>query len=151
MYVSLSVNSTTKSLKSPISIPSSIPHIAPPNPPPASWEPPLDDYLKIHFDAAVCVSGCSFGLVIRGTDGHVVLAACVRHQGVVNPYLAELLAVIDVISNVASRSLTHVLVEGDSEVVVNQIRQGVLEVFFGGPVLWECHQINILFVSLYRV
>ncbi|CAL1413393.1 unnamed protein product [Linum trigynum] len=71
----------------------------------------------------------------------MVLALGLQHQGIVNPYMAELLAFRDAISIVVSRSLTHVIVEGDSEVVVNQIRQGVIEDSIGGPVLRECLEI----------
>ncbi|CAL1390121.1 unnamed protein product [Linum trigynum] len=109
--------------------------------PPPTWSPPPANFLKINFDVAVRDSGCSSGLVVRGSDGHVVVAVGLCHQGVVDPYLAELLAVRDAISFVASRSLSQVIVEGDSEVVVNQIRQGVLEISVGGPVLRECRQI----------
>ncbi|CAL1407404.1 unnamed protein product [Linum trigynum] len=100
-----------------------------------------DDYLKINFDAVVRDSGCSSGLVIHGSDGHVVLAADMHHMGVVNPFLPELLTISDAITIVVSRSLTHVIVEGDFEVVVNQFRQSVIEDSFGGPVLRECHQL----------
>ncbi|CAL1383848.1 unnamed protein product [Linum trigynum] len=109
-----------------------------PNHPAATWVPSPEDFLKINVDAAVCATGCSSGLVIRGSDGHVVLAFRLQHQGIFNPYLAELLAFRDAISIVASRSLTHVIVEGDSEVVVNHIRQGFIEDSIGGPVLREC-------------
>ncbi|CAL1391882.1 unnamed protein product [Linum trigynum] len=112
-----------------------------PNHPATTWVPLIEDFLKINVDAAVCATGCSSGLVIRGSDGHVVLALGVQHQGIVNPYLAELLAFRDVISIVASRSLTHVIIEVDSVVVVNQVRQGVIEDSIGGPVLRECLQI----------
>ncbi|CAL1385408.1 unnamed protein product [Linum trigynum] len=87
----------------------------------------IEGFLKINVDATVSASRCSIGLVIRGSDGHVRLAIGLQHQGIVNPYLAELLAFRDAISFVASRSLSHVIVEGDSEVVVNQVCQGVLE------------------------
>ncbi|CAL1390818.1 unnamed protein product [Linum trigynum] len=56
-------------------------------------------------------------------------------------YLAERLPVRDAITFLASSSLTHVIVEGDSEVVINQIRQGVIEGSFGGPMLRKCRQI----------
>ncbi|CAL1369459.1 unnamed protein product [Linum trigynum] len=89
-----------------------------PNHPTTTWVPPPEDFLKINFDAAVSATECSSGLVIRGSDGHVVLAFGLQHQGIVNPYLEELLAFRDAISIVASRSLTRVIVEGDYEVVV---------------------------------
>ncbi|CAL1413075.1 unnamed protein product [Linum trigynum] len=100
-----------------------------------TWVPPPEGFLKINVDASVSASGCSSGLVIRGSDGHVLLAFGLQHQGIVNPYLAELLAFRDAISFVASKSLTHVIVEGDSEVVVNQVSQGVSKDSIGGPVL----------------
>ncbi|CAL1353378.1 unnamed protein product [Linum trigynum] len=109
--------------------------------PATTWVPPPEDFLKINVDAAVCVTGCSSGLVIHGSDRHVVLALGLQHQGIIYPYLAELLAFRYVISIVASRSLTHMIVEGDSEVVVYQVRQGVFEVSIGGLVLRECLQI----------
>ncbi|CAL1406046.1 unnamed protein product [Linum trigynum] len=107
----------------------------------SSWVPPPEGFLKVNVDAAVSASGCSSGLVFQGSDGHVRLAIGLQHQGIVNPYLAELLAFRDAISFVASRSLSHVIVEGDSEVVVNQVRQGILEDSVGGSVLRECLQI----------
>ncbi|CAL1371387.1 unnamed protein product [Linum trigynum] len=120
-----------------------------PNLPATTWVPPPEGFLKINVDAAVCASGCLSGLVIRGSDGHVMLAFGLQHQGIVNPYLAELLAFRDAISFVASRSLTHVIVEGDSEVVVNEDRQGILEDSIGGPVLREYLQIlSSLFVCI---
>ncbi|CAL1396932.1 unnamed protein product [Linum trigynum] len=124
--------------------------LLPPHPPRSSlpplilattWVPPPEGFLKINVDAAVSAFGCLSGLVFRGSDGHVVLAIESQHQGIVNPYLAELLTFKDAISFVASRSLTHVIIEGDSEVVVNQVRQGVSEDSIGGPVLRECLQI----------
>ncbi|CAL1409580.1 unnamed protein product [Linum trigynum] len=138
---------TTRSLKSPISSPP--PPL--PQPPPRSsllptlsphtWIPPPDDYLKINFDASVCDSGCSSSLVVCGSDDHVELASGLHYQGVVNHYLTELLAARDAINLVATRSLTHVIVKGDSEVVVNQVQQGIVEDLVGGPVLQECSQI----------
>ncbi|CAL1372198.1 unnamed protein product [Linum trigynum] len=125
------------SLLSPLPLRRSLPPITPAT----SWVPPPEGFLKINIDAAVSASGCSFGLVIRGSDGHVLLAIGLQHQGIVNPYLAELLALRDAISFVASRSLTHVIVECDSEVVVNQVHQGVSEDSIGGLVLRECLQI----------
>ncbi|CAL1389605.1 unnamed protein product [Linum trigynum] len=109
--------------------------------PATTWVPPPEDFLKINVDAPVCTTGCSSGLVFRGSDGHVVLALGLQHQGIIYPYLAELLVFRDAISIVASRSLTHVIVEGDSEVVVYQVRQGVFEVSIGGLVFRECLQI----------
>ncbi|CAL1387277.1 unnamed protein product [Linum trigynum] len=125
------------SLLSPLPPRSSLPPITPAT----TWVPPPEGFLKINVGAAVSASGCSSGLVIRGSNGHVLLAIGLQHQGIVNPYLAELLALRDAISFVASRSFTHVIVEGDSEVVVNQVRQGVSEDSIGGPVLRECLQI----------
>ncbi|CAL1405701.1 unnamed protein product [Linum trigynum] len=113
--------------------------------------PRINDYLKIKFDAVVRDSGCSSGLVIRGSDGHVVVSAGLCHQRVFNPNLSELLAVRDAITFVASRSLTYLIVEGDSEVVVNQIRQSVLEDStggFGAPRVSSDHR---LFVNLFIV
>ncbi|CAL1407184.1 unnamed protein product [Linum trigynum] len=43
------------------------------------------------------------------------MAAGLPHQGVAKPYLAELLAVRDAITIVASSFLTHVILEGDSK------------------------------------
>ncbi|CAL1355823.1 unnamed protein product [Linum trigynum] len=99
--------------------PSSTPKLLLPFPPSATWEPPPDDYLKIYFDAVVHDSGCSSVLVIRGSDGHEMLAAGMRHRGIVNLYTGELPATRDDITIIASRSLTHMIVEGDLGVVVN--------------------------------
>ncbi|CAL1382556.1 unnamed protein product [Linum trigynum] len=106
-----------------------------PNHPATTWVPLTEDFLKINFDVVVCATGCSSGLVILGSDGHVVLAFGLQHQGIDNPYLAELLAFRDAFSIVASRSLTLVIVEGDSELVVNQVCLGVIEDSIGGPLL----------------
>ncbi|CAL1398512.1 unnamed protein product [Linum trigynum] len=86
-------------------------NLLPPPPPPSSLipvhpattcVPPPEDFLKINVDAAVCATSCSSGLVIRGSDGHVVLVIGLQDQGIVYPYLAELLAFRDAISIVAS-------------------------------------------------
>ncbi|CAL1393160.1 unnamed protein product [Linum trigynum] len=66
-----------------------------PNHPTTTWVQPPDDYLKINFDADVCATGCSFGLVVLGSDGYMVLAFGLHHQGIVNPSLAELLSIRD--------------------------------------------------------
>ncbi|CAL1399580.1 unnamed protein product [Linum trigynum] len=115
---------------------------APPRHPPSSrllsWVPPPDDFLKINFDAAVRVSGCSSGLVVRGADGHVALAVGFQHSDMTDPYLAELLAARDAISLLVSKSLPRVIIEGDSEVVVRQLCQGASSDSLGGPVLRDC-------------
>ncbi|CAL1398281.1 unnamed protein product [Linum trigynum] len=74
------------------------PHNSLPYHPTTTWVQPPDDHLKINFDAAVCATGCSSGFVVLGSDGHVVLAFGLQHQGIVNPSLAELLAIRDAIS-----------------------------------------------------
>ncbi|CAL1403917.1 unnamed protein product [Linum trigynum] len=83
-------------------------------------------------------SGCSSGLVIRGADGHVALAVGFQHSGITDPYLAELLAARDAISLLVSKSLPRVIIEGDSEVAVRQLRQGDSSDSLGGPVLRNC-------------
>ncbi|CAL1353854.1 unnamed protein product [Linum trigynum] len=92
-------------------LPPSSPQPLLPNIPATTWVPPPKGFLKINVDATVSASGCSPGLVIRCSDGHVMLAFGLQNQGIVNPYLAELLAFRDAISFIASRSLTHMIVE----------------------------------------
>ncbi|CAL1368901.1 unnamed protein product [Linum trigynum] len=52
--------------------------------PATTWVPqdPPEVFLKINVDAAVCAASCSSGLVIRGSDGHVVLALGLQLQGI---------------------------------------------------------------------
>ncbi|CAL1376731.1 unnamed protein product [Linum trigynum] len=103
-----------------------------------SWIPPPDSCMKINFNAVVRASGCSSGLVVRGIDGHVALAVWSQHHDIADPYLAELLAARDAISLLVSKSLPRVIIEGDSEVVICQLRQGVSSDSLGGPVLRDC-------------
>ncbi|CAL1362395.1 unnamed protein product [Linum trigynum] len=101
--------------------PASIPPHRPPCSRPSSWVPPPYDFLKINFDFAVHDFECSFGLVVRETDGHVVLTVGSQHPRIDDPYLMELLAEPDAISLVVSKSLPRVIIEGDSKVVILQL------------------------------
>ncbi|CAL1352889.1 unnamed protein product [Linum trigynum] len=105
------------------------------------WECPPEDVLKINFDAAVHASGCSSGLVVRGSDGHVLLASGFQHPRISDPYLAELLAARDAISLAASRNLSRVIIEGDAAVVIRQLSLGAVEDSVGGPILRDCRSI----------
>ncbi|CAL1371574.1 unnamed protein product [Linum trigynum] len=104
-------------------------------------ECPPEDYLKINFDVAVQASGYSSGLVVRGSDDHVLLASDFHHPGISDPYLAELLAARDAISLAASRSLPRVIIEGDAAVVIRQLSLGAVEDSVGGPILRDCRLI----------
>ncbi|CAL1402470.1 unnamed protein product [Linum trigynum] len=106
-----------------------------------SWVPPPVGYLKINFDVVVRASGCSSGLVVRGTDGHVALAVGFQHPGIVDPYLTELLAARDAISLLVSKSLPRVIIEGDSEVVIRQLCHGISLDSLRGPMLRDCLQL----------
>ncbi|CAL1356865.1 unnamed protein product [Linum trigynum] len=94
--------------------------------------------MKINFDAAVRDSGCSSVLVVRGTNGHVALAVGFQQLAIADPYPTELLAARDAVSLLVSKSLPRVVIEGDSEVVIRQLRQGVSSDSLGGPMLWDC-------------
>ncbi|CAL1356558.1 unnamed protein product [Linum trigynum] len=50
--------------------------------PATTWVSPPEGFLKINVDTAVCASGCSYELIIRGSDGHVMLAFGLQHQGI---------------------------------------------------------------------
>ncbi|CAL1357844.1 unnamed protein product [Linum trigynum] len=139
MFVRLPANTLFSSVKC------SRPRLLPRLPHPAclrllpfvGYPPPLD-HLKINFDAAVQDSGCSSGLVVRGSYGHVLLAVGVQHQGISDPYIAELLAAREAISLATSRSLARVIFEGDAEVVIRELKLGVVEDSSGGPLLRDC-------------
>ncbi|CAL1371733.1 unnamed protein product [Linum trigynum] len=123
---------------------SSLPQILSPRPQPSrisSWLGPPDGFIKINFDAAVRVPGCSSGLVVRGSEGQVFLALGFHHPGVSDPYLAELMAARDAISLVHSRSLPLAIIEGDSEVVIRQLDGRCCEDSVGGPLLRDCFQL----------
>ncbi|CAL1360474.1 unnamed protein product [Linum trigynum] len=102
------------------------------------FECPPQDFLKINFDAAIQASGSSSKLVVCGFDRHVLLALGVQHQGISDPYLAELLAAREAIYFSTSISLSRVIIEDDAEVVIHQLNLGVVEDSTGGPLMRDC-------------
>ncbi|CAL1412925.1 unnamed protein product [Linum trigynum] len=111
--------------------------------PPSIWECVPQDFMKITYGAVVRDFACSFGLAVRGIDGQVLLASRSQHQGGYEPYLAELFAVREAISLAFSRSLLHVIIEGDYEMVILQLVCRTVEDSLGSSLVQECRQLLV--------
>jgi ribonuclease HI len=87
------------------------------------WEKPPVGWLKTNWDAAISKEWkkAAFGVVVRNVEGGVVAASVTVVPFVTDPTSAEALGAWHSLSLCRRRGFNHVLLEGDSSVVVSAI------------------------------
>ncbi|KAL5578952.1 hypothetical protein UlMin_011394 [Ulmus minor] len=93
--------------------PNSLPRVS-------TWSPPLEGWTKINFDAATCPSFSVAAAVVRDWRGKVIKWQ-VRELLTSDPLEAEAAALEVAISLAIQESLTNVVFEGDSKLVIDNL------------------------------
>ncbi|KAL5572064.1 hypothetical protein UlMin_021661 [Ulmus minor] len=106
--ISKSFTATMNALK-----PNSLPLVS-------TWSPPLEGWTKINFDAATCPSFSVAAAVVRDWRGKVIKWQ-VRELVTSDPLEAEAAALEVAISLAIQESLTNVVFEGDSKLVIDNL------------------------------
>ncbi|KAL5569345.1 hypothetical protein UlMin_025920 [Ulmus minor] len=86
----------------------------------STWSPPLEGWTKINFDAATCPSFSVAAAVVRDWHGKVIKWQ-VRELLTSDPLEAEAAALEVAISLAIQESLTNVVFEGDSKLVIDNL------------------------------
>ncbi|XP_019164321.1 PREDICTED: uncharacterized protein LOC109160490 [Ipomoea nil] len=78
-----------------------------------TWSPPPSNFIKCNIDAALSGDGASYGAVVRDSEGQFVAAKCGRLEGVVDPYIAEVLGVKEALLWLSSQHRRNIIIESD--------------------------------------
>jgi ribonuclease HI len=79
---------------------------------------------SIYVDVGCCVAGSTvWGLVLRNTDGKIVLSACKKEEIVVEPIMAEVLGVRWAIQVVSEQGINFVSILSYAANVVNCVNK----------------------------
>ncbi|KAB2602378.1 hypothetical protein D8674_003383 [Pyrus ussuriensis x Pyrus communis] len=91
-----------------------------------NWKCPMSSYVKINFDGSVSNSLAARGFVIRNWNSKTILAGAMN-MGFSTINIAEALALHEALIWARRRSMTHVLMKGDSKLIIDVVR-GAYEV-----------------------
>lgn len=104
-----------------------------------NWKPPPAGWFKINIDGALNkgLDSGGAGAVIRRDDGNFVAAKCSSFQRVVDPLLAELLAVRMAVSMALDQRLNKVIIELDCAEAVKKLNCNEFDRLLVGPLVQE--------------
>uniref|UniRef100_A0A803Q6S8 RNase H type-1 domain-containing protein n=1 Tax=Cannabis sativa TaxID=3483 RepID=A0A803Q6S8_CANSA len=94
-------------------------HVAPP-----AWTPPPEDWIKINCDARVGGNSMCIATLARNHSGNI-LWAVVSRLGFRDPLIGEAAACCLALDSTRFRGHNFVLVENDSEMVINALKDGL--------------------------
>ncbi|XP_074271818.1 uncharacterized protein LOC141595752 [Silene latifolia] len=90
----------------------------------AGWVRPERDKVKINVDAGVKEEvGMSWGIVCRDADGGMIWGETIQARVLLHPTLAEAVAILYGLQEAASRGIRRLIVEGDCEVVIEDLKK----------------------------
>ncbi|XP_074282601.1 uncharacterized protein LOC141607140 [Silene latifolia] len=90
----------------------------------AGWARPERGRVKINVDAGVKEGvGTSWGVVCRGEDGMMLWGATIQARVLYHPTLAEAVAILSGLKEAESRGIRRLIVEGDCEVVIEDLKK----------------------------
>ena len=86
---------------------------------------PIGSTLSITINAALSVleDRVEWGWIVRDSEGQLIFAACKSQSGTFSPHEAEALGVREVLSWLRGKQLDDVIIESDSQVTINHLRQ----------------------------
>ncbi|KAL8519535.1 hypothetical protein ACS0TY_010460 [Phlomoides rotata] len=102
----------------------------------AIWKPPVDSCMKLNVDASVRKGvGASIGGVLRNCEGDVRWCFAQTCEGVFDVDFAEALSIEKALELVLAHSVTRVVVESDSQTVINALREPGINLSYLGKIL----------------
>ncbi|KAL8551274.1 hypothetical protein ACS0TY_000378 [Phlomoides rotata] len=102
----------------------------------AFWKPPEVNFLKLNIDASVRKGwGATIGGVLRNSGGEVIWCFAQKCEGVFEVDVAEALAVEKGLEFMVSNSLARIVVESDSQTVVNALREPGVYLSYIGKII----------------
>jgi ribonuclease HI len=107
-----------------------------------SWSTPPRNSLKLNVDAHLMDDGrLGLGLVLRGEDGSIVVAATKAQQGSGNVEQSEVMGLVEAVKLIEDHHLQNVIIEMDSVVIVGAIQRNVYPRKYWGKLAQACARV----------
>jgi len=130
------------------------PRLKPPNQPPCiQWDPPPIKLLKINFnDAIFSESNCSgAGVVIRNHQDLVIASLLQKISQAFAPLEVEAFAATRALEFAVELGITHVVLEGDSLMLIQALKDGCVDLFPCGLLLDDVQYRSKFFTQLHSL
>ncbi|XP_038695493.1 uncharacterized protein LOC119992773 [Tripterygium wilfordii] len=120
------------------------------------WRGPSFNFIKVNWDAAVhSQSQCTgFGVILRDICGDVMACSTMVRRSLIDPTLAEAMAALYAVQLSLELGFRHIILEGDSSVIVAAIKGEELNLTSWRSVILEIRRLLLNFsgwsVSLVR-
>ena len=117
---------------------------------PTRWQPPSAGSVKTNYDGAMFAESnmAGIGVVVRNSEGRVLAALSEQIVKPPSVEILELLAARRAVSFTAESGFDQLICEGDSESVVNSLRQTGMENSRGGHLIQDITYLSNSFRSI---
>ncbi|KAH1129996.1 hypothetical protein J1N35_001374 [Gossypium stocksii] len=111
------------------------------------WRPPQQGFFKINFDVTFDIkeNRLCLGIIVRNFKGDTLASDTMVHENIPSVFVAEAIACLQAVTVNRDLGITHVVIEGDSLMVIKKVQNTERDKLAIGPYIHEVEYLSEVF------